>query len=219
MHVLIIGGGKAGAHLGQLLAEAGHGLTIIEQRPEVAAQLSRELPRATIVVGDGSAPRTLRSAQIHQADVVATVTGADEDNLAIALLAHDEFRVPRVIARVNNPKNAWLFTPAMGVDAAVNQAGIMAQLIQEEISVGEMVTLLKLRRGELTLVEERLAAQSQAVGRSVAALDLPRTAKLIAIVRKGGVIVPHDDVTLEADDELLALAERGGEEALATAFR
>jgi len=115
------------------------------------------VPSATIIVGDGSSPRILREAQIQRADMVAAVTGDDEDNLVIALQARNEFRVPRVIARVNNPKNAWLFTQEMGVDAAVNQAGIMAQLIQEEISIGEMVTLLKLRRGELTLVEERLA--------------------------------------------------------------
>jgi trk system potassium uptake protein TrkA len=219
MHILIIGGGKTGAYLGQLLAEAGHSLTIIEQRPEVLARLRAEIPHATVIAGDGSSPRILREAQVHRANAVAAVTGNDEDNLVIALQARDEFKVPRVIARVNNPKNAWLFTQAMGVDAAVNQAGIMAQLIQEEISVGEMVMLLKLRRGELTLVEEQLVPSSPAVGKTVDALQLPNDAVLIAIIRKGTVLLPQANTVLEAEDELLALTKTGSESALAVLLR
>ena len=219
MHVYIIGGGKTGAHLGQMLTDAGHSLTVIEQRTEILDRLRSALPQATIIGGDGSSPRVLREAQIHRADAVAAVTGDDEDNLVIALQVRNEFKVPRVIARVNNPKNAWLFSQKMGIDAAVNQAGIMAKLLQEEISLGEMVTLLKLRRGELTLIEEQLMPNSSVVGKTVAALQIPKEVILIAIIRSGEVLLPHGDTLLEANDEVLAIAKTKSEAALAALLK
>jgi trk system potassium uptake protein TrkA len=215
MNVLIVGGGKTGLFLGRLLAQADYALSIIERRPEIAAQLAAELPSAKIIAGDGSSPRILREAETHRADVVAAVTGDDEDNLVVALLARREFRVPLVIARVNNPDNAWLFTKDMGVDVAVDQAGIMGHLVQEEISLGELVTLLKMQRAELALVEERLAPGSQAVGKRVGDLDLPTEAVLIAILRKKKVLVPSADTTLEAHDEVLAIVKAGSDAKLA----
>ncbi len=219
MNVLIVGGGKTGTYLAQILLEAGHGVTMIERRPEILARLATELPNAKIIAGDGSSPRVLREAETHRADVVAAVTGGDEDNLVIALQARNEFHVPRIIARVNNPKNAWLFKKDMGVDVAVNPSGLIARLIQEETSLGEMVALLKLRRGELTLVEEQLEPDTRVVGKTVGDLNLPPETRLIAIFRQGEVLLPRGDTRLEAGDELLALAKTGSEIRLAELLR
>lgn len=219
MNVLIVGGGKTGAFLAQILLEAGHTVTMIERRPEILTRLATDLPNAKIIAGDGSSPRVLREAEAHRADVVAAVTGGDEDNLVIALQARNEFHVPRIIARVNNPKNAWLFKKDMGVDVAVNPSGLIARLIQEETSLGEMVALLKLRRGELTLVEEQLAPDVRVVGKTVSDLNLPSETRLIAIFRQGEVLLPRGETRLEAGDELLALAKTGSETRLAELLR
>ena len=134
MNVLIVGGGKVGGSLARLLLDGGHRITVIEARAESAARLRRDMPGGAIVHGSGAAPAVLESAGIHQADVVAAVTGADETNLVVASLARYAFGVPRTIARVNNPKNAWIYTPEMGVDVALNQADLIARLIVEELA-------------------------------------------------------------------------------------
>jgi trk system potassium uptake protein len=140
--------------------------------------------------------------------VVAAVTGADETNLVVTNLARVEFHVPRVIARVNNPKNAWLYTPDMGVDVALNQADLMAHLIVEEMSLGDMMTLLKLRKGEYSLVEEIVHPDSPAAGRAVRELDLPVECVLTAVIREGQLFVPRGGTVLQAGDELLAGVHR-----------
>jgi trk system potassium uptake protein TrkA len=114
----------------------------------------------------------LESAGIRQANVVAAVTGDDETNLVVGSLARFEFGVQRVIARVNDPANAWIFTPKMGVDASLNQADLLAHLIAEEMSVGEMMTLLKLRKGEYSLVEEKVHPASTVTGKAIRDLSL-----------------------------------------------
>jgi trk system potassium uptake protein TrkA len=137
--------------------------------------------------------------------VVAAVTGADEYNLVITGLARFEFNVPRTIARVNNPKNAWMFTSEMGVDVALNQADLMGHLIIEEMSMGDMVTLLKLRRGQYSLIEEKVAPGSIADGRAVRDLALPAKCVLAAVLRKGELIIPRGDTVLQSADEVLAV--------------
>jgi trk system potassium uptake protein TrkA len=158
-----------------------------------------------VVVGNGTDPDVLEAVGIRQADVVAAVTGADETNLVVASLARFEFEVPRIIARVNNPKNAWMFIPEMGVDVALNQADLMAHLIAEEMSLGDMMTLLKLRKGQYSLVEEKVDPTAVAAGKAVRDLNLPAECVLAAIIRKGQLIIPRGSTVLEPADEVLAV--------------
>ena len=205
MNVMIVGGGKTGAHLTRRLLDEGHQVKLIEARPEMAERLRGEIPADVIVVGDGSSPSTLEAAGILSTQVLAAVTGEDEANLVITTLARFEFKVPRTIARVNNPKNAWLFTPEMGVDVGLNQTDILSGLILEEMSMGDMMTLLKLRRGLYSLVEEKLPPGSKALGIPLKELPLPPTCVIAAVIRNGQVIIPRGDLVFEAGDEVLAV--------------
>ena len=205
MKVLIVGGGKVGSHLATLLLAGQHQVVMIEQRAEVVKRLQHELPRARLQLGSGTDPLLLEAVGIQQTDVVAAVTGQDETNLVIATLARFAFNAPRVIARVNNSKNAWIFTPQMGVDVALNQADVMAHLIAEEMSVGDMMTLLKLTKGQYSLVEERVAPTAPAVGKALRDLPLPTDCSLTAIIRQGRLLLPRPDLVLTVDDEVLAV--------------
>lgn len=205
MFVIIVGGGKTGSHLAKLLLNEGHQVKVIDDRPEVLERLAEELPNEVIICGDGSSPSILEIAGIDSAQVLAAVTGEDEENLVITSLARFEFHVPRIIARVNNPKNAWLFTPEMGVDVALNQADILAKLIAEEMSLGDMMTLLKLRKGEFSLVEEKVHPNATAAGKSLHDLILPPECVVAAVLRKGRLIIPRGDTVLQPSDEVLAV--------------
>lgn len=208
MFVLIVGGGKTGSHLASLLLAEEHRVIIVDQRPDVLERLREEIPTECVIAGDGTDPTLLETAGIREANVLAAVTGEDEANLVIATLGRFEFSVPRIIARVNNPKNAWLFTREMGVDVALNQADILTKLILEEMSLGDMMTLLKLRKGEYSLVEEKVHPAAVAVGKPIRDLRLPADCTLVAIIRKGELIVPHGDTILEPSDEVLAVVRQ-----------
>ncbi|HYO89927.1 MAG TPA: TrkA family potassium uptake protein [Candidatus Limnocylindrales bacterium] len=205
MFVLVIGGGKIGGYLGGLLLSEGYQVKIIEAREEHVAVLRRDLPPDVIVHGNGTEPALLERCGILQAQVVAAVTGNDETNLVVTNLARLEFGVPRTIARVNNPKNAWMFTPVMGVDVALNQADLIARLIAEEMSLGDMMTLLKLQRGQYSLVEQKVKPDAQIVGKRVDQLGLPTECLLTGVLRAGALILPHGGLVVQGDDELIAL--------------
>jgi trk system potassium uptake protein TrkA len=214
MNVIIVGGGRTGSHLTAQLLNEGHQVKLIEHRSEVLERLQQELPAEVIVVGDGSAPNILEAAGIERADVLVAATGEDENNLVIATLGRFEFGVPRTIARVNNPKNAWLFTPEMGVDAGLNQTDILAKLILEEMSMGDMLTLLKLRRGEYSLVEEKLLPDSKVVGAALKDLPIPEGCTIAAVIRRGKVITPRGYMVFEENDEILAVVDKRSMKAL-----
>ncbi len=205
MFVIVVGGGKTGAQLALQLLSAGHQVKVIEDRESVLERLRQELPSESVIAGDGSSPSVLELAGVNHAQVLAAVTGEDEANLVITTLARYEFNVPRTIARVNNPKNAWLFNAEMGVDVALNQADILAKLIAEEMSLGDMMTLLKLRKGEYSLVEEKVHPQAPVTGKSLREIDLPPECVFVAILRKGHLIIPRGDTILEPIDEVIAL--------------
>lgn len=215
MKVTIVGGGKVGSNLASLLSAGGHQVKLIELRANKAALLEHELPQGVVVAGSGSDLALLERCGIRQTQVVAAVTGSDETNLVVTNLARLEFGVPRTIARVNNPKNAWMFTPEMGVDVALNQSDLMAHLIAEEMSLGDMMTLLKLRKGEYSLVEERVDPQSLAAGKTVGELELPEGCNLTAILRGGQLLLPKPDLVLRSEDEVLAVVHSEHAAALA----
>ena len=205
MFVIIVGGGKTGSQLAIQLISGGHQVKLIEDRLGVLEKLRAELPGDTIVAGDGSSPRVLEDAGIDHAQVLAAVTGEDEDNLVITTLGRFEFGVPRIIARVNNPKNVWLFTPEMGVDVALSQSDILAKLIAEEMSIGDMMTLLKLRKGEFSIVEEKVDPRAVVVGKMLRDIELPPQCVFAAVIRKGQLIVPNGNTELAPVDEVIAL--------------
>ncbi len=213
--VIIVGGGNVGADLATLLLDKDHAVSVIEIKPDRVVRLQHDLPAGVVLSGDGTDPALLRNAGMQQAQVVAAVTGADETNLVITNLARFQFRVPRTIARVNHPRNAWMFTPEMGVDVALNQSDLMAHLIIEEMSLGDMMTLLKLRTGQYSLIEERVHPQSLSVGKTIRDLGLPEECVFTAIIREGQLLVPRGTTIIQAGDEVLAVVHATQMEQLA----
>lgn len=215
MFVIIAGGGRTGSHLASLLIAQGHEVRLIEHRLDILVGLHRELPTEVVFEGDPTDPKTLLAAGIERAAVLAAVTNSDEDNLVISSLARNRFNVRRTIGRVNSPRNSWLFTPEFGVDVSLNQADVMAKLIEEEMSLGDMMTLLKLRRGNYSLVEEKIYQGAQAVGKAIKELPLSEHSIISGILRHGEMLLPRGATVLEAGDEVLALVDDEGRERLA----
>jgi trk system potassium uptake protein TrkA len=215
MFVIVVGGGNTGSQLAKFLLDAGHRVRVIDERPAVLEKLETEIPHDYILDGDGSSPTVLEKAEIQKAQVLAAVTGSDETNLVITSLGKFEFNVPRVIARINNSKNAWLFTVDMGVDVALNQAEILAKLTVEEMSIGDMMTMLKIRRGKYSLVEEKIAPNALAVGMALRDLPLPAHCVISGIIRHGEIVMPRGITILEEADEILALVDDASRDQLA----
>ena len=207
MFVIVVGGGNTGSQLAKFLIDAGHTVRVIDERPAVLEKLGTEIPQEVILNGDGSSPTVLEKAGIQKAQVLAAVTGSDETNLVVTSLGKFEFNVPRVIARINNSKNAWLFTPEMGVDVSLNQADILAKLTAEEMSLGDMMIMLKLRQGKFSLVEEKIFPGAQATGVAVKDLNLPSNCIISGIIRHGEILIPRGVTILEEGDEILALVD------------
>ena len=205
MLVIIVGGGRTGSELASMLIGQGHQVKVIDDRPIMVERLKKELGEDQVVLGDVSSPSTLEAAGIAKANVLAAVTAEDEANLVATTLARFEFNVPRTIARVNNPDNAWMFTPEMGVDVALNQADILARLVAEEMSLGDMMTLLKLRKGQFSVVEEKVHPTAMAVGKTLGELTLPDQCVIVAVLRKGDLIIPRGELVLYPADEVLAI--------------
>lgn len=218
MYVVIAGGGRTGAQLANLLISQDHEVRVVDNRDVVLEQIHHELPTEAILEGDPLEMSVLEQAEIRRADVLAAVTTSDETNLTLCYMARVIYQVPRTIARVNNPRDAWLFDAKFNVDVAVNQADILASLIQEEMSVGDMITLLKLRRGNYSLVEEKITEGARAIGMAIKDLALPEHVVIAAIIRKGEVIVPRGVTTFEEGDEVLAVTDAEGSNALANLF-
>lgn len=206
LEVLIVGGGEVGRDLAGLLADEGHEVTVVEVDEERARELAAQLGEAaSVVAGSGSDPLVLERAGARRVRVMAAVTGSDEVNLVASSLARFELGVPRVLARVNRPRSAWLFTPLMGVDEAINQSDLVARLIMEEMPLAGFLTLLKLQKGPFSLVEERVHPDAVAAGRAVRDVTLPAACVLAGLIREGELIPPRGDTVLQAGDEVLAV--------------
>ncbi|MBX3314330.1 MAG: TrkA family potassium uptake protein [Actinobacteria bacterium] len=213
MRVIVAGAGSVGTHIAGDLVKAGHDVVVIEiDGARVAEAQSDADSRITWVVGDACEVSEFARAGVESADVVAAVTGDDEDNLVISLLAKQEFAVPRVVARVNNPKNEWMFTEMWGVDVSVSTPHLITALVEEAVSVGTLVRLLSFEGGRARLSEATLVESSPAVGSDLAELPLPRGCTVVAIVRGDHVIVPRGDTVLRSGDEVLVLTTPDVEE-------
>jgi trk system potassium uptake protein TrkA len=210
MFVLITGGGRTGTQLANLLMMENHKVRVIEHRPYVISRLHRDLPTEVIFEGNSTDPDVLERAEIHQAQILAACSADDEINLVTCYLARKRFNIPRTIARVNDPRNAWLFDEKFHVDVALNNASVMASLIEEEMSLGDMMTLIKLRRGEYSLVEEKIPPGAPGVGQALKDLGLTDGCVIAAIIRNGKVHVPRGLTEFQVDDEVLAITDREG---------
>ncbi len=208
MRVVIAGGGNVGTFIAEDLAKAGHEVTIVEVDGDrvAAAQQAGEPAGVTWVAADACEVGEFAESGVAQADVVAAVTGDDEDNLVISLLAKQEFAVPRVVARVNNPKNEWMFTEMWGVDVSVSTPHLLTALVEEAVSVGSLVRLLSFEGGRARLSEATLTEASPSTGKDLAGLGLPRNSSVVAIIRDNHVIVPRGDTVLRAGDEVLVIS-------------
>ena len=207
MKVVITGAGNVGRHLATDLATRGHEITLIEQDKAVATRAKLQVPETVnTVLGDACEPYVLEEAKLGEADVIVAATGDDEDNLVTSLLAKQEFAVPRVLARVNHSSNEWMFTEQWGVDAAVSPPHILTALVEEAVTVGDVVRLLKLERGKVTLVELTLEPGSKVVGRPLYELRLPLDSAIVAIIREEHVVIPQPETVLAEGDELMAIA-------------
>ena len=210
MFVLICGGGRTGARLASLLLNEGYKVRVVESRPPLLSRLHQELATEVIYEGNPIDPNILEQAGIREANVLAAVTSDDSSNLALCFLAKTMFDVPRTIARVNNPNNAWLFGAKFHVDVALNQADVLAHLIQEEMSVGDMMTLFQIRRGQYSVVEEKVAPGAHGIGVALKDMGLEQQCVIAAIIREGKMILPRADSTFKEDDEVLAVASPEG---------
>ncbi len=213
MRVVIAGGGNVGAYIADDLVQAGHQVSIVEIDADrvAAAQALGDPAGVTWIVADACELSELAKASPETADVVAAVTGDDEDNLVFSLLAKQEFAVPRVVARVNNPKNEGLFNETWGVDVALSVPQLIAGLVEEQFTTGRMVRLFALR-DKARLVEVTLDSDSILAEKAITDLELPRAFTFVAVLRDGNVIIPRGDTVFHAGDEVLALVTPESEE-------
>src|SRR5256714_126998 len=210
MRVAIAGAGNVGLFLANDLASAGHEVQLIEESPDVVAR-SHADEGVEWLVADACEVSSLRQAGLERCDVVVAATGDDEDNLVISLLAKQEFGVPRVVARVNHPKNEWLFNENWGVDLSVSTPHLISALVEEAVSVGRLVRILQFERGQARLVEVTLAENAPVVDRALKDVDMPRYPTVVAGDGAAHARLPPGNRDFETGDEVLAMGAPGAE--------
>jgi trk system potassium uptake protein TrkA len=204
MKVAIAGAGAVGRSIARELLESNHEVTLLERNPDHVDVDA--IPAAHWRLGDACELTVLESVGLEDFDVVIAATGDDKVNVVVSLLAKTEFGVSRVVARVNDPRNEWLFDENWGVDVAVSTPRMLASLVEEAVAVGDLVRIMEFRKGQAALVEITLPEDTPWGGRPVKRLELPRDATLVTILRGPRVIVPEADEPLEGGDELLFVA-------------
>lgn len=214
MRIVIVGAGSVGRSIARELLYNGHQVLLIDD--DADPESNTRVPEATWLRADACELSTLREAELDHVDVVVCATGDDKVNLVVSLLAKTEFGVPRTVARVNNPRNEWMFDEGWGVDVAVSTPRLMTALVEEAVSVGDLVRLFEFQQGGATMTEITLPADSPCIGRPIRELALPAEAVLTCIIRDESPIVPTPDGTLEPLDELLFITTGDAELDLAT---
>ena len=219
MRVVVTGAGNVGRHLANDLRLRGHEVTVIDQDPGVVDRALKEAAAGVdVILGDACEPWVLDKADLATCDVLVAATGDDEDNLVTSLLAKQEYGVPRVVARVNHPKNEWLFTAQWGFDVPMSPPHILTALVEEAVTSGDLVRLLKLEGGQVTLVEVTINESSPMAGRPLYELRLPQDSAVVAILRGGHVVIPQPETQLVAGDEIMAIATPEVEDAIRSAL-
>lgn len=218
MKAVIAGAGRLGTELAAVLAAAGNEVTLIDLDEEKLASAAEHI-RARLVAGDACEPYLLEEAGARAADLLVATTWDDEDNLVISLLAKRQFAIGRVVARVNDPDNAWLFDQRWGVDAAIPSATPLISLIQEATGTADTVTLLRLARAGVNLIATVIGPRSRSAGRSVGEVQLPERCVVAAVVRDGTPTVPDPSFRLRAGDEVLIVAQTIAEPEVHAAFQ
>jgi trk system potassium uptake protein TrkA len=209
MRVAIAGAGGVGRSIAQELIDHEHDVMLIERDPDKVDPT--RVPRAEWLNADAAELASLEEARLQDCEVVISATGDDKVNLVVSLLAKTEFAVRRVVARINHPDNEWLFTEAWGVDVAVSTPRVMVALVEEAVSVGDLVRLMTFRQGQANLVEITLPPGAPVIGQAVGDVRMPKDSALVAIVRGSRVVVPSGEEPLEGGDELLFVAVQEAE--------
>ena len=209
MEIIIVGGGQIGSYIAGLLLKNNHNVKVIENRVKAIENYKKSgLPEECLVIGDGTDIEVLEKANIRTCEALDCVTVLDEVNLTTAMLAKFEYGVLRVIARVNNPKNAWLFNTGMGVDVKINQADIIGHMIADEMNYRSIMTLMKLSKGDYSIVRIHVDYMSSYVGKTISNIVLPNNAILIAIYDDNDeMVIPHGDTVIEAGQNILAFGD------------
>ena len=208
MKIIIVGGGQIGSYITSLLLKNDHEVRVIENRTKALENYKNAgLPEECLVIGDGTDIEVLEKAGVRTCQALVCVTGLDEVNLTTAMVSKFEYDVPRIIARVNNPKNAWLFNSGMGVDAKINQADIIGHMIADEMNYQSIMTLMKLSKGDFSIVRIRVDYQSRYAGKQISEIFLPNNALLIAIYNDDELMIPHGDTLIEAGQDILAFGD------------
>ncbi|MGW8378161.1 TrkA family potassium uptake protein [Streptomyces sp. ODS28] len=218
MRVLIAGAGRLGTQIAQVLGAAHNQVTLLERDEDRAAHLADTLP-ARLETGDACEPSVLERAGALTADLVIATTGEDEDNLVISLLAKRQCAVERVVARVNDAENAWLFDHRWGVDAAVPAATPLVSLIEEATSTADTVALLRLSKAGVDVIETSITPHSRAVGRTLADLPVPEGTVVAAVIREGQPTAPQPSLRLAAGDEILVVSHSATEREVREVFQ
>ncbi len=217
MHIIIVGGGKVGHFLAKRLSQDKHTVVLIEKDRELCNNLAGELTDVVVVYGDGCELLILEEAKIDRAEVVAAVTGADEDNLVICQIAKEKFKVKRTVARVNDPDNEYTFSE-LGVDIPIDDTSIIAKIIEEEVSFSDFVNLMSFKRGKLAIVRVDLPEESPVINKELQKVVLPENSVLVSIIRGNDVIVPKGNTILQAQDDIIALTKIENEQQLLNAL-
>ncbi|MHB8780095.1 MAG: potassium channel family protein, partial [Candidatus Geothermincolia bacterium] len=204
MNILIAGGGIVGSFLAQSFSKE-HQVTVIEKERSRYESIAATLAPMPVIYEDACEPWVLELAGIAGADLVLALTGDDEDNLIVSFLARWEYDVPKVIARVNNPRNQWLYNPGWGVDVGVGMPEIIERIVLEETSLGEVITLMKLRASDVGLVEITVPPDSKVITKRLSELELPPDTLIVSVVRQEGMLIPKAELVLEPEDRVLAI--------------
>ncbi len=208
MKIIIIGGGQVGCYIANLLIENGNSVIVIENKEKALQTLQQNgIKKENILVGDGTDALLLEKAGVKVCNALVCVTGSDETNLAAAMMAKFEYDVPKVVGRVNNPKNAWLFNAGMGVDVKINQADLIGHMIADEMNYQSILTLMRLSKGEYSIVRIHVDYHSPNAGKSVAEIKLPAQSLLIAVYEDDTMIIPHGETIIRAGQYILAFAD------------